>query len=489
MAETWRILFNPAGDIADLLAYPSALAEGRIAGKYMLSSETLPDTLVLQGVRRKGILAGADVKIDREEAKKHEIDVALSPRTGRRGAQPVGTVQLSELVAAASRSFQAEPSEPDDPAVLLYTSGTTGSPKGVVLTHRNFYSQNSDNVAKILPLNDSDRVVGILPLYHVYGLSNGLVSSVYFCSTISLVPQYSPVNLLNNIRDIKATILIAIPSMYMHLLTLARARKTEMPKTLRQCVSGGAPLPMKVLTEFERVFETRIAEGYGLTESTSSVSLNRSGEGFKAGSIGAAAPGVEMKVVDDQGRDVADGELGEIVIKGGVICKGYWNNPQATAEAIRDGWLYTGDLGYRDTDGCFFITDRKKDLIIRGGMNISPREIEEVLFGHPKVGDAAVIGVPDKRGDEEVKAFIVPAEGQTLTEAEIVEFCTANLAPYKVPRVLEFRENLPKSATGKVLKKELRQGFEDVRLIEREDLGAPPASAPPAGERKEGADV
>lgn len=472
MAETWRIIYNPEGDIADLLAYPSALAEGRIAGKYMLSNETLPDTLVIQGLKRKGILAGADVKIDREEARKHEIDVALSPRTGRRGAQPVGTVQLAELIAGASRSFEAQEVDPDDPAVLLYTSGTTGNPKGVILTHRNFHSQNSENVTKILPLKDSDRVVGVLPLYHVYGLSNGLVSSFYFGSSISLIPQYSPVTLLDNIRAVKATVLIAIPSMYMHLLTLARARKTEIPKTLRQCVSGGAPLPLKVLSEFERVFETRIAEGYGLTESTSSVSLNKSGEGFKSGSIGPAAPGVRMKVVDEQGKEVACGELGEIIIKGGVICKGYWNNPQATAETIRDGWLYTGDLGHCDADGCFFITDRKKDLIIRGGMNISPREIEEVLFNHPKVKEATVIGVLDKRGEEEVKAFIVPMEGEPISEREIVDFCTANLAPFKVPRLVELRETLPKSATGKVLKKELRDGFEDARLITQEGSSA-----------------
>ena len=474
MAETWRILFNPQGDVADLLAYPAALAEGRIAGKYMLSGETPPDTLVVQGVRRKGILAGADVKIDREKAAQHEIDVAVSPRTGRRGAQPVGTLQLSELTASASRKFKAADCDPDDAAVLLYTSGTTGRPKGVVLTHRNFHSQNSEIVSKVLPLEDSDRLAGVLPLYHVYGLSNGLVSTVYFGACISLLPQYTPAGLLENIRETKTTILIAIPSMYMHLLALARSRGTTIPKTLRQCISGGAPLPLKVLTEFERVFETRIAEGYGLTETTSSVSLNLSGEGFKPGSIGAAAPGVEMKIVDERGREVAHGETGEIVICGNVVCKGYWGNPEATAEAIRGGWLHTGDLGCRDAEGCFFITDRKKDLIIRGGMNISPREIEEVLCGHPKVAEAAVIGAAGKRGDEELKAFIVPAEGETPSEAEILEFCAAHLASYKVPRILELRGSLPKSATGKVLKKELREGFQDERLIGRDGGGAPP---------------
>jgi long-chain acyl-CoA synthetase len=469
VAETWRIIYNPEGDIADMLAYPSALAEGRIAGKYLLSGDSLPDSVIVQGMKRKGILAGADVRIDRDEAAKHEIDVASSPRTGRRGAQPVGTIQLSELTATASRKFQAEEVEPDEPAVLLYTSGTTGSPKGVMLTHRNFTSQNRENVEKILPLYDTDRVVGVLPLYHVYGLSNGLVSTIYFGCSISLIPQYSPAALLDNIAEVKATILIAIPTMYMHLLSLARARKTEMPQTLRQCVSGGAPLPMNVLTEFERVFDTRIAEGYGLTETTSSVCLNKSGEGFKPGSIGPAAPGVEMKVFDDDDRELPDGEEGEIVIRGGCVSPGYWANEEATSETIRDGWLHTGDLGYRDEDGCFFITDRKKDLIIRGGFNISPREIEELLFSEPRIVDAAVVGVQDSRGHEQVKAFVVLADGQSMAEREVIEFCTANLAPYKVPQAVEFRDSLPKSATGKVLKKELRGGFEDERLITRED--------------------
>ncbi|MFQ3620238.1 MAG: AMP-binding protein [Spirochaetales bacterium] len=467
MAEQWRLIYKPDGDIADLFAYPAALAEGRIAGKYLLSKEKLSDTLVILGMRRKGILAGADVSINKEVAAENNIDVAISPRSGKRGAQPVGTLQFQEMISNAPRNFKAVPVDPEEPAVLLYTSGTTGLPKGVMLSHKNFYSQCSEVVAKVLPLEPTDRVVGVLPLYHVYGLSNGLISTIYFGCTIALIPQYSPQTLLETIQATKATMLIAIPTMYIHLLTLARARKTEMPKTLRYCISGGAPLPLSVLTEFERVFHTSIVEGYGLTETTSAVSLNKSGEQYKPGSIGPASPGVQMKIVNDNFQELPDGEVGEIVIRGNVVTRGYWNNPQATSETIRDGWLLTGDLGYRDKDGYFFITDRKKDLIIRGGYNISPREIEELLFTHPKIEDAAVIGAYDKRQEEIVKAIVVVRAGETLTEKEVIQFCTANLAPYKVPKIVEFRNSLPKSATGKVLKKELREGYTDERLIEK----------------------
>ncbi len=466
MADTWRLIFNPDGDAADMLAYASALVEGRIAGKYMLSTEKLPNTIVIQGARQKGILAGADVDINKETARRYDIRVANYPRSGRGGPKPVGTVNLSDVLKTSSRKFNAVDTDPDAPAVLLYTSGTTGRPKGVTLTHRNF-AQQCDNVSKVLPLDQSDTIVLVLPLFHVYGLSNGLISGIFFGTRMTLVPQYSPAMLLEAIEQTKATVLIAVPTMYMHLLQIARTRKTSIPKSLRLCVSGGAPLALNTLREFEQAFQTRIAEGYGLTETTSSVCLNKSGEAFKPGSIGPAAEGVQMRVVDDNGSEVADGQEGEIVIKSAVVTPGYWNNPEATEETIKDGWLHTGDLGYRDEDGFFFITDRKKDLIIRGGFNISPREIEELLFTHPKVQDAAVIAVQDKRDREAVKAFVVLQEGQEATEREILDYCSQNLADYKVPKFVEFRDSLPKSATGKILRKELREGYRDDRLLDK----------------------
>jgi long-chain acyl-CoA synthetase len=468
--DAWRIIYNPDGDTSDVVAHGAAVAEGRIAGKYQLSTTQVPDTVIVQRSRKKGIIAGADVKVDKEAAAGAGIEVAQAPRQGRNSARAVGTVPLSELMAKGSRSFSAIPVEPDDPAVLLYTSGTTGNPKGVTLTHKNFHFQCTTVVPSMIPFTPDDIVVGVLPLYHVYGLSNGLVATLMYGASFAMVPQYSPQALLDAVAENKATIMPAIPSMYQHLLTIAKARPAKMPKSLRYCVSGGAPLPLTVLREFTRVFETQITEGYGLTETTSSVCCNLSGEGYKEGSIGKAATGVEMAVFNDEGEEVARGETGEIVIRSDTVSPGYWQNEEATAESFQDdGWFRTGDLGYQDEDGVFFITDRKKDLIIRGGFNISPREVEEVIMSHPKVQEAAVIAATDKRGEDTVKAFIVVAEGEELTEREIADHCTDTMAPYKRPRIVEFVQTLPKSATGKVLRTELRGEAVDRRLVERED--------------------
>ena len=465
----WRSIYNPDGDTADVVSYGAAVAEGRIAGKYQLSTITVPDTVIVQKSTKKGIIAGADVKINREAATKAGIELAQVARQGRNSARAVGTIPLSEVMNKGSKSFQDADVEPDDVAVLLYTSGTTGNPKGVSLTHRNFHFQCNTVVKSIIPFTHEDLVVGVLPLYHVYGLSNVLIASVNNGSCYVSIAQYSPNILLDAIRVNKATIMPAIPSMYQHLLTIARARKTSIPKSLKFCVSGGAPLPLAVLREFMQVFDTQIIEGYGLTETASSVCCNGVNGVFKEGSIGPAAGGVEMTVFDENDKELGTGEVGEIVIKSQTVTPGYWNNDKATKAAINsEGWFHTGDLGYRDDDGFFFITDRKKDLIIRGGFNISPREVEEVIMLHPKVTEAAVVAGSDKRGEEIVKAFVVVHEGEEISEREIVDHCSASMAPYKQPKVVEFVETLPKSATGKVLRNQLRGETTDRRLVDRE---------------------
>lgn len=456
--KSWRLILNLKGNPEDVVAYPSALAEGRIAGKYMLSKEKLPDTLVIQGFVSKGIIAGADMEVNREAADKENIKLVKMPRAGRGGPQPVGTLEYSELIKNASRNFKAVQSDPEDPAVFLYTSGTTGNPKGVTLTHKNFIAQ-TNMVDAIMPIKPEDRMILVLPLYHVYGLANGLICGIKSGASLSLIPQYSPQKLYNNINAVKATLLIAIPTMYTHLLQMARVRKANTPQSLRLCVSGGAPLALSTIREFMEVFQTQIAEGYGLTETTSAVSLNKTGESFKPGSIGPVSPGVGMKIVDDNGHDVEDGVEGEIIIKGEMVTPGYWNNEAATQAVLKDGWLYTGDLGHRDQDGFFFITDRKKDLIIRGGFNISPREVEEVIMSHSAVEEAAVVSVPDRNEREAVKAFVVLKVGAELSQRAIISYCAQHLADYKIPKIFEFTATLPKSATGKVLRRELRDAL------------------------------
>ncbi|TVQ24702.1 MAG: acyl-CoA synthetase [Spirochaetaceae bacterium] len=468
--RTWRLIYNPEGDTTDVVAYGAAVAEGRIAGKYQLSSTSVPDTLIVQRSTVRGIIAGADVRIDRDLATREGIQLAKAARQGRNSARAVGTIQLSEVMAKGSRAYDAKRVKPEDPAVILYTSGTTGNPKGVTLTHENFLFQRNTIVPSIMEFTEFDRTVGVLPLYHVYGLSNGLIPTVNAGAGFVMVAQYSPQSLLSAIADTKATIMPAIPSMYQHLLTIARARKTTMPKSLRMCVSGGAPLPLSVLREFMEVFDTQIVEGYGLTETASCVSANGRGGVFKEGSIGPVATGVEMTIFDDNDSELPVGEVGEIVIRSRTVTPGYWNDPAATSDAINpDGWFHTGDLGYRDEDGFFFITDRKKDLIIRGGFNISPREVEEVIMLHPAIQDAAVVAAPDKHDQEMVVAYVVLKEGESLTGREVMDHCVANMAPYKRPKNVVFVDTLPKSATGKVLRTELRGEATDRRLVERSE--------------------
>lgn len=468
-SATWRLVYNPDGDAADVAAYAASVAEGRIAGKYQLSNTTVPDTLIVQRSKRLGLVIGADIEPNREAAAEQGIDVARMARQGRNSAKLIGTVQLSELMAKASRKFEAVTPEPDEPAVLLYTSGTTGNPKGAVITHRNFHFQCNTVVRSIIPFGPDDRCICVLPMYHIYGLANALIPVVNYGACAVLIGQYSPQKLIDAIAENAATIMPAVPSMYFHLLTLARARKAGIPKSLKYCVSGGAPLPLSVLQRFAETYNTKIMEGYGLTETTSSVCANGSTGVLKDGSIGVAADGVEIDVIDEAGNAVPDGSEGEIVIRSQTVFAGYWRNEAATAAAITpDGWFRTGDLGYRDEDGFFFITDRKKDIIITRGFNISPREVEEVLMQHAKVEEAALVAVKNERHGETITAFIVAAPDGAPSEEELRKHAELNLAEYKWPKEYTIVESLPKSATGKVLRGELRGDWDDRRLIQKE---------------------
>ncbi len=468
MANEWRLLFNPNADTADLLALPTAVAEGKIAGRYMLAAKSAPETIIIQHVKKRGVVVGSEVFVDRAEAEKAGIEVVVQPHAGRGALKPAETIQLQELMLKAKDDFKAEPVAEDETACLIYTSGTTGKPKGVILTHKNFLTE-CELTEQVIKTTPDDRFATLVPFFHIYGLACGLVVSLYRGLSSVVIPQYTPRQFLKSIAENKITVLVAIPTQYFHLLIAARRQPPSPKPNLRYCVSGAAALPVSIIENFKEVFGVTIIEGYGMTETTAAVALNPP-EKIKPGSIGVPLHGIELEIIDDQGKQLATGKAGEIIIKGAVVFKGYYNLPQDTAQTLRNDWLYTGDIGYKDEDGYFFITDRKKDIIIKGGFNISPKEVEDLLVEHPKIKEAAVIGFKEKAGREEgIKAYVVLEDGSVATVEEILEYCRKNLAPHKTPDSVEFKEDLPKSATGKVLRKELKPDHKDERLLEKNE--------------------
>ena len=341
----------------------------------------------------------------------------------------------------------------DDLAVIIYTSGTTGRSKGAMLTHGNLL-HNVESCRQMLAAVDHDNFLVLLPMFHSFMLCVGVMLPLVVGGSIVLVRSlHPPKNIIQDIYRRQATILPAVPSFFR---TLAAA---QMPPNLplRICISGGAPLPVEILREFNRRMPIPLIEGYGLSEASPVVSLNPIAGPHKEGSIGKPIPTVEITVQDDEGNILPTGASGEICVRGGNVMRGYWNQPEATAKTIRDGWLLTGDVGHSDTDGYFYITDRKKDMLIVNGINVYPREIEEILYHIPGVKEAAVVGVPDSRRGEHPVAFIAAKEGVTLDEKTILTLLRQKLADYKVPKRITFMEALPRNATGKVLKRELRQ--------------------------------
>ncbi|MBC3190338.1 long-chain fatty acid--CoA ligase [Pseudonocardia sp. C8] len=338
----------------------------------------------------------------------------------------------------------------DDLAVLLYTSGTTGQPKGAQLTHANLRHNAWITATTLLSLSPDDVVMGCLPLFHAFGQSCGLNAAVSSGACLTLVPRFDPRTALAVMERDRVTVFEGVPTMFSALLQHGGPADTS---SLRLGVSGGAALPVQVLEEFESGFGALILEGYGLSETSPVASFNHPGRERKAGSIGTPVQGVEMRLVDDTGNDVATGEVGEIAVRGLNVMRGYHNRPEATREAIPDGWFRTGDLARQDDDGYFFIVDRKKSLIIRGGYNVYPREIEEVLYQHPAVAEAAVVGVPHAELGEEVGAAV--ALRAESTPEQIREFVRERVAAYKYPRKVWVVDSLPKGPTGKILRREV----------------------------------
>jgi long-chain acyl-CoA synthetase len=342
-----------------------------------------------------------------------------------------------------------------DTAVILYTSGTTGQPKGAELTHANL-STNVEIVATdLIQVGPDDVIFGGLPLFHSFGQTCGLNTAVSVGACLTLVSRFAPDKVLDVLERDRVTVFEGVPTMYVALLG-APDRAAYDVSALRVCVSGGAALPVEVMRGFEEAFGCMILEGYGLSETSPVASFNHPGRDRKAGSIGTPIRGVEMRVLDLSGADVPPGEVGEIAIRGHNVMKGYWRRPEATADAIPDGWFRSGDLARLDEDGYYFIVDRRKDMIIRGGYNVYPREIEEVIYEHPAVAEAAVIGVADPALGEEVGAAVVLKPGSTATPEDIQEYVKGQVAAYKYPRRVWVMDALPKGPTGKVLKRAIR---------------------------------
>jgi len=372
------------------------------------------------------------------------------------GAQAitVATPDLADLLGDYAPATEQPGRQDDDDAVILYTSGTTGKPKGAELTHANLV-RNAELTARTLLKNHPDDVMmGCLPLFHVFGLTCGLNATVAAGGTLTLLPRFDPARALEIIQRDKVTIFEGVPTMYAAILHHPEA-DPAMAATLRVCVSGGASLPVEILRGFEEKFGCIILEGYGLSETSPVASFNHPDQVRKPGSIGTPIEGVQMRLIDDAGQTAGEGEIGEIGIRGHNVMKGYWGKPEATAEAIKDGWFRTGDLAKVDSDGYYYIVDRKKDLIIRGGYNVYPRELEEVLHEHPAVAEVAVIGIPHPDLGEEVGAAVALKPGASATPAELREFAKDKVAAYKYPRQVWLVEALPKGPTGKILRREV----------------------------------
>ena len=366
-----------------------------------------------------------------------------------------GEGTLAELMAS-SPVDGIYPTSPDDTAVILYTSGTTGKPKGAELTHSNILLNCAIVSPKLVPVPlGQANYLATLPLFHSFGQVVVQNASISSGGCFSLLPRFDPGQALEIIERDKINVFAGVPTMYFAMLHHKGDRSYDV-SSLEFCLTGGAPMPIEVMSAFEKKFGVTIIEGYGLSETSPIASFGTLGRPRKAGSIGYPVWGVELQIADEKGKALPDGERGEICIRGHNIMKGYLGRPEATAEAFEGGWFHSGDIGYRDDDGCYWIVDRKKDMILRGGFNVYPREVEEVLYAHEAIAEAAVVGVPHESHGEEVKAVVSLLAGKTASEKEIIDFCKERLSAYKYPRTVEFMDALPKGPSGKILKRELR---------------------------------
>ncbi|CCG04800.1 long-chain-fatty-acid--CoA ligase [Blastococcus saxobsidens] len=459
------------GEFRDAALRVAAALQGRGVRPGDRVGLVLPNVLAFPVVLYGALLAGAAVVPMNPLLKAREVQYYLEDSGARvvvtlgSTAEPVreaaGTVGVEAVVvgpASPSELMADEPlAEPversdEDLAVILYTSGTTGQPKGAELTHANL-GRNAVTTADTLAENTPDDVImGCLPLFHVFGLTCGLNTAVLRGSLLTLIPRFDGGKALEVIERDRVTIFEGVPTMFAAMLHQPDADRHDV-SSLRLCVSGGSAMPVEIMRSFEERFGCIILEGYGLSETSPVASFNHPHAARKPGSIGTPIRGVEMRLVDDEGEDVGPGEVGEIAIRGENVMTGYWQRDEETAKAIPDGWFRTGDLARKDDDGYFFIVDRKKEMIIRGGYNVYPREIEEALYEHPAVAEVAVIGISHPDLGEEVAAAVALKPGAGAEVEELREFVKSRVAAYKYPRHLWLVDTLPKGPTGKILRR------------------------------------
>ncbi|MEK4230635.1 fatty acid--CoA ligase family protein [Solibacillus sp. FSL H8-0538] len=364
------------------------------------------------------------------------------------------TKLFTQVLTQTTNTVDPVAVEDDDTAIILYTSGTTGHPKGAMLTHGNIFS-NARDVSDSLKMSSEDRVIATLPVFHVFALTVVVNAPLSKGATILLTPRFSPGEIFDLAAKHKATVFAGVPTMFNFLYQYEQGDVSAF-STLRLAISGGSSLPVSLLHNFENKFNVRVSEGYGLSEASPVTCFNPIDRERKAGSIGTSVVNVENKVVDENGVEVPIGEVGELIVRGPNVMKGYYKLPVETARTIRDGWLYTGDLAKQDDEGYFYIVDRKKDTIIVGGFNVYPREVEEVLYAHPNVIEAAVVGFPDLDFGEAVHAYVV-LKDKSQALAELQAFCAEHIVKYKVPKVIELLDELPKNTTGKILRRSLKE--------------------------------
>ncbi len=375
------------------------------------------------------------------------------------GTEVIVTVpqEFEESLGATEPTAEVALLDASDTAVILYTSGTTGQPKGAELSHANLRTNVATTVETLMPSGPGDMLFGGLPLFHSFGQTCGLNAAMAAGACLALLPKFDGEEALRIVEQDRVTIFLGVPTMYMGLLAVKDPQRFDT-SSVKVGASGGASLPVEVLRGVEGTFGFGLLEGYGLSETSPVASFNHPDRPTKPGSVGTPIRGVELALHDENGVEVADGEIGEIVIRGENVMKGYWNRPEETAEVMRGGWFHSGDLATRDADGFYFIVDRKKDMIIRNGFNVYPREVEEVLYTHPAVAEAAVFGIPDPVHGEEVAALVTLKDGVSATPEELRDFVAGQIAVYKYPRVVRLG-TLPKGPTGKILKREIK--FED----------------------------